>query len=238
MSDRAELYARLPLLESDRWWTDRALATPVGGVLELGAGTGRLTQAFLDAGLHVEAVERDPDMLTHLHQRRSERLTVRECDAAEADDGPPMGLVALPAALLNELPDAAARRAVLRTAARRCHPDGHVALNLLGPWWLVRLPTRSTGRLHPASGGPAVDVTVSAADLDVWGGRRRAVLSYRFADGTVLRDRLDAAVLTPPELIANLDAAGLELVGRWGQVPPEPPCADHVAWHVLARPRR
>ncbi len=237
MTDRAELYARLPLLESDGWWVELARAAPLGRVLELGAGTGRLTRALLGAGLEVEAVEQDPAMLSALRALDHPRLQVVEADAAELGEGPAAGLVALPAALLNELPDAAARRRVLAAAARRCHPQGQLALHLLGPWWLVRLPTRSTGRLHPADGGPSVDVTVSGAELDAWGARSRATLSYCFADGTVLRDQLDAAVISPTELCGVLDAAGLEVVERYGSVPPARPCIDDVAWHVLARPR-
>lgn len=238
MTDRAALYARLPLLESDRWWVDRAREAPVDTVIEVGAGTGRLTRSFLDAGFRVEAVERDAAMLEMLGELDHDRLRIHAGDVTTMPAGHRVGLVALPAALLNELPDATARRDVLRWAADRCHRDGHVAMHLLGPWWLVRLPTRSTGRLHPADGGPPVDVTVSAADLDVWSARRRATLSYRFGDGTVLRDQLDAAIVTPPELEEALGAAGLEVVGRWGAVPPARPCADDVAWHVLARPRR
>ncbi len=238
MTDRAELYTRLPLLESDGWWVELARTVPGGRVLELGAGTGRLTRAFLDAGFEVEAVEQDPAMLASLRALDDERLQIVEADAADVGKGPSVGLVALPAALLNELPDAAARRRVLAAAAHRCHPQGRIALHLLGPWWLVRLPTRSTGRLHPADGGPSVDVTVSGAELEVWGARRRATLSYCFADGTVLRDELDAAVISPPELCDALDAAGLEVIERYGSVPPARPCIDDVAWHVLARPRQ
>lgn len=237
MNDRAELYTRLPLLESDAWWVELACASPSGRVLELGAGTGRLTRAFLEAGLEVEAVERDPGMLAALRALDHDRLQVTDADVGDIGEGPLAGLVALPAALLNELPDAASRRRVLAAAARRCHPEGQLALHLLGPWWLVRLPTRSTGRLHPADGGPSVDVTVSGAELDAWGARRRATLSYCFADGTVLHDQLDAAVISPPELCDALDAAGLEVVERYGSVPPASPCIDDVAWHVLARPR-
>jgi SAM-dependent methyltransferase len=237
--ERAELYRRLPLLEGDRWWVDLARSSPDGRVLELGAGTGRLTSAFVEAGLRVTAVERDPAMLQVLRERVGHGATVLGRDAADLPPLTPFGLVALPTSLLNELPDAASRRAVLTQASAACRPDGKVALHLLGPWWLVRVPLRATGRLHPADGSGAVDVTVAGGDFDAWTGRRRATLSYRFADGTLLHDQLDAAVVTGAELELATAAAGLEVVERWGPSPPDAgPTTDQSAWHVVCRPRQ
>jgi SAM-dependent methyltransferase len=237
--DRAELYRRLPLLEGDRWWVDLARSSPDGRVLELGAGTGRLTSAFVEAGLRVTAVERDPAMLRVLRERVGHGATVLGRDAADLPPLTPFGLVALPTSLLNELPDAASRRAVLAQASAACRPDGKVALHLLGPWWLVRVPLRATGRLHPADGSGAVDVTVAGGDFDAWTGRRRATLSYRFSDGTLLHDQLDAAVVTGAELELATAAAGLEVVERWGPSPPDAgPATDQSAWHVVCRPRQ
>lgn len=237
-AERAELYRRLPLLEGDRWWLDLARVSPDGRVLELGAGTGRLTSAFVEAGLEVTAVERDPGMLESLRERVGRSATVVARDAADLPDLEPFGLVALPTSLLNEQPDAASRHAVLRAAADRCRTDGRLALHLLGPWWLVRIPLRSTGRLHPADGSPAVDVAVIGEDFEPWTGRRRATLSYRFADGTTLRDRLDAAVVTGGELELACAAAGLEIEDRFGATPPDGGPDEGAAWHVVCRPRR
>lgn len=235
-SERAELYRRLPLLEGDRWWLDLARASPDGRVLELGAGTGRLTSAFVEAGLEVTAVERDPAMLEVLRERVGHTATVIGRDATDLPRMAPFGLVVLPTSLLNELPDAAARLAVLASAATRCRPDGRVALHVLGPWWLVRIPMRSTGRLHPADGSPTVDVAVAAEEFDAWTGRRRAILSYRFADGTTLRDRLDAAVVTGGELELATTAAGLVIEARYGATPPVGGPDEGPAWHVVCRP--
>lgn len=236
-SNRAQLYERLPLLESDRWWVELARESPDRRVLELGAGTGRLTSAFVEAGLEVTAVERDPGMLVGLRERVGATATVVARDAADLPPMPPFGLVVLPSSLLNELPDAAARRAVLAGAAGRCRPDGRVALHLLGPWWLVGLPQRSTGRLHPADGTPSVDVIVAAEGFEPWEGRRRATLSYRFSDGTLHRDQLDAAIVTGGELEAMVTAAGLEVEERFGAAPPHDTPGTGPAWHVVCRPR-
>lgn len=237
--ERAELYRRLPLLEGDRWWVELARASSDGRVLELGAGTGRLTAAFVEAGLQVTAVERDEAMLRGLHERVGGTVTVVARDVTQLPPLEPFGLVVLATSLLNELPDPLARRRTLAAAAAACRSDGKVAMHLLGPWWLVRIPLRSTGRLHTADGSGPVDVSVAEDGFDAWSGRRRATLTYHFGDGARLRDHLDAAVVTPGELELALDGAGLEVVASHGAAPPgDAPTVDASAWHVVCRPRR
>jgi SAM-dependent methyltransferase len=233
---RAELYRRLPLLDGDRWWVELARSSPDGRVLELGAGTGRLTAALLDAGLTVTAVERDPGMLAVLRERVGDAATVVAADAVDLPAMDPFGRVVLPTSLLNELPDAATRRRVLEGASDRCRRDGRVALHLLGPWWLATLPPRSAGRLQPADGASTVEVTVIDEGFDAWTGRRRARLRYRFGDGTHLQDRLDAAVVTGAELELALATAGLEVEQRYGVAPPDDEPGPGPAWHLVCRP--
>lgn len=234
MNARAELYSRLPLLDVDGWWLEQAAASPDGRVIELGAGAGRLTAAFLAAGLDVVAVERDPVMLARLRARTAGHAQIVAADAVSLPGIEPAGLVVLASSLLNELDDARAREAVLTNAARACRPDGTVAMHLLGPWWLVRLAGRSTGSLRPLAGGRAVEVTIDAGDFDPWRGRRRATLTYRFADGEVLTDELDAAVVTPSELERALAAAGLEPIGS---SPAGAMTPDDAMLRLACRPR-
>lgn len=238
MTARAELYRRLPRQPGDRWWSELARASPDRYVVELGAGTGRLTAAFLAAGARVTAVDRDPLMVSALREIDGSAvdLEVVEADVAALADGPPAGLVALPAALLNELPDAAARRAALAGAADRCRHDGMVALHLLSPWWLAGMSGRGVGHLVDADGHEPVDVTIEDRGFSTWTARRQARLTYRFPDGEVLVDDLDAAVVTPGELDGAFVAAGLELVAAYGAVPPAGVGDTDVAWHLLLRP--
>jgi 16S rRNA (adenine1518-N6/adenine1519-N6)-dimethyltransferase len=61
-----------------------ALDVPPGGVVvEIGAGTGQLTAALLDAGHQVVALEIDPRLIGYLRNRfrRHERLSIVEADA-------------------------------------------------------------------------------------------------------------------------------------------------------------
>lgn len=231
------MYRRLPRQPEDGWWVALAEASPDGGVLELGAGTGRLTATFLRAANAVTAVDHHQEMLAALRAAHAgQGLEVLEADVTALPDGPRVGLVALPASLLNELPDAAARRATLAGAGRRCRADGRVALHLLSPWWLAALSGRSLGRLLTADGSSPVDVTIEAGAFAPWTGRRRATLSYAFADGAVLVDELDAAVITPGELEGAIIDAGLELVAAHGAIPPASIAEGDVAWHLLLKP--
>lgn len=52
-----------------QWALELAPARPVPRVLDLGAGTGKLTAALLDLGADVTAVEPDPSMLAELRRR-------------------------------------------------------------------------------------------------------------------------------------------------------------------------
>ncbi len=67
---------------------------PGGVVLELGAGTGVISRAFLDAGLPADrlvTVEIDPDLTDHLRGTLS-GVTVLECDARQLVDHLPARL--------------------------------------------------------------------------------------------------------------------------------------------------
>lgn len=242
MTDRVSLYDRLPLLTTEAWWLDRAERAAGGRILELGAATGRLTLALASRGLHVTAVERDPAMAARLTERTAavrERVTVQVADATRLELeqlGPHFGLVALPTALVNEVEDVAARRALLHAARRCCHPDGHVALQLLSPWWLSGLAARSVGTLQPADGEGPIEVEILDRGFAPATGRRRARLTYRFPDGARFDDDLDAAVITPGELDLLLADAGLVRVELVGAHPPDGVAGTDPVWHVLAQP--
>jgi len=65
-----------------------AVRVPPGGfVLEIGAGTGQLTEALLERGHRVVALEVEPRLVNHLHRRFPHNLALRviEADARDMD---------------------------------------------------------------------------------------------------------------------------------------------------------
>jgi hypothetical protein len=124
----------------------------------------------------------------------------------------------------------------LRAAAGHCRADGRVALQILNPFWLM-LGEDSDGVIDGAD-GTRVQVVADHRPTDLWAQRAHADLRYRFADGEIVVDRLDASAVFPEELELLLEEAGLEVVERWGAVPAQdPPSLDDGSWFVVARPR-
>jgi 16S rRNA (adenine1518-N6/adenine1519-N6)-dimethyltransferase len=54
---------------------------PGEAVLEIGPGTGVLTQALLDAGANVTAIEADRDLVALLHEKFGDRITLIQANA-------------------------------------------------------------------------------------------------------------------------------------------------------------
>jgi SAM-dependent methyltransferase len=100
-----------------------------GGVLDVGAGTGRVTLHLARLGHPVTALDIDPLMLDVL-ERRAGGLPVRTvvADAAGFELDGPFGLVAVPMQTIQLLPDAQARGRFFASARRAVATGGVVAL--------------------------------------------------------------------------------------------------------------
>ena len=210
-------------------------------MLYLGCGTGRLALPLSRVADEVVAVDDDEAMLEVLRDRTppelAPRLRIVHADAAALRLDETFGLVALPSSLLNGILDDERRAGVLAAAARHCRDDGEAVLQVLNPYWLARLDAPEAGVIEPRGGGAPIEVRIEPGELEAWEQRRRARLTYRFPDGAVLHDDLDALALTPRELRRSLDRAGLRIVERWGAVPGRQ--ALDVAsptWHLVCSP--
>lgn len=236
LTARARLYDRLPVTEDVEWWCRLAAGSPDGRVLELGAGTGRMTRWLADHA-EVVAVDHDASAVARLESRvagarHPVRGVVADVTTLALDDT--FGVVALPVSLLNEIPTLAGRRATIASAAAHCRPDGSVAFALLNPLWLLA-GGRSRGVIDGRDGA-RVRLEARHEATDLWHQHARAWLSYRFDDGEQIVDQLDAAAIFPVELELLLETVGLQVVEAWGAQPGVmPPEADDGAWHVLAR---
>lgn len=240
MSDRVDLYSRLPATEDLDWWRDLAFRSPDGRVLYVGCGTGRLGAPLAEVCDEMVGVDNDPEMLAAF-QRRIEgdpdlagRVRLVEADAAELDLGETFGLVILPSNLLNGITDPGERTEVARAAARHCRADGRVVLQVLNPYWMACQDPSARGRIQPSDGSPAIDVAIRMLGFDAWEQRQRATITYRFADGTELADDVDAVALYPRELRALAFQAGLRVDERWGSRPgKDDVTTEGGSWHLV-----
>jgi SAM-dependent methyltransferase len=114
-----------------------ALAPPGGSVLELGAGTARLTAALAVRGLSVCGVEIAPSMLTQALARVASlppevagRIELRRADMTALDLRRTFDLVICPFFTLAHVPAGAAWRNTFATAARHLATGGLAAFHL------------------------------------------------------------------------------------------------------------
>jgi SAM-dependent methyltransferase len=111
-----------------------------GPVLELGAGTGRVTRALLRAGASVHAVDQSPAMLAHARERLAKlpeaqraRVTWQTADLRRLRLRKRFGLVIAPFNLFMHLYTRADVEAALASVARHLRPRGRFAFDVMMP---------------------------------------------------------------------------------------------------------
>ncbi len=105
-----------------------------GSVLDIGAGTGRVALHLAAWGARVTALDIEPALLAELERRAARRdLRVQTVvgDAAGFDLGRRFDAILVPMQTAQLLPDAAARRGLLRSARAHLAPGGVLALAIV-----------------------------------------------------------------------------------------------------------
>ncbi|GAA0390624.1 methyltransferase [Acrocarpospora corrugata] len=175
-------------------------AVPAGArILELGAGTGRVTHGLLALGHEVVAVDESPEMLGHVKGARTVASSIQDLALPEVFD------VVLLMSYVIETADDDLRAAFLRGCRRHVAQDGCVILQRQPPEWYdtVEPFERDAGDGH----------TVAMTDLQRPGpGLLGATMRYTVGERTwthyFLSKRLDDDFLE-----ASLNAAGLSIAG-------------------------
>jgi SAM-dependent methyltransferase len=210
----------------------RELADEAGGpVLDLGAGTGRVSLDLARHGHEVVALDVDAVLLAELG-RRIDTLPVETvvADAAAFDLGRTFALVVAPMQTVQLLPGAAARASMLAAVRRHLEPGGIFAAalaNAVDTYGELEAPVpdmREVGGVVYASRPTAVRDDGDGFVLE----RIRERVSAR-GERLVTEDRIRLARVTPEQLAAEGGAAGLTpLPGRR-----VPETDDHVGSEVV-----
>jgi trans-aconitate methyltransferase len=187
----AELYARLPDV-TDLWpWLELAQAA-TAPMLYLGVGAGRIAVPLHNAGIDLVGVDSHPAMLARL-RRRLPSMELVESRIEVLNLAREFDLVIAPSNILFLVER-------LRAAARHLSSDGVLVIELTNPHWL---------RAGAGNGVRVLSLDGNEARLDV---------DYQLADGSVVTQRADIALVWPEELESWLaTGAGLRLRRLFGQ---------------------
>lgn len=204
-----------------------ALAARYGDpVLEIGAGTGRVSLGLARAGHDVTALERDPELASEL-ARRAAGLPLQSvvADARDFELGRRFALILVPMQTIQLLGGPAGRRRFLSCARRHLTEMAIVAIAIAPALELYELGDNAD---HDRDGmpGPAADVreldgvvysswpTAVRTDDDGFVLERRRETVRRSGERTVELDAIHLDGLTAEALEREAAEVGLRPVGR------------------------
>jgi SAM-dependent methyltransferase len=215
-------------------WLALAAEAPAG-VLDVGAGTGRVALALARAGHTVTALDLDPQLLQALAERAAAaglEIATLVADAAAFELPEPVGLVAVPMQTIQLLPGPAERSGFFAAARRALVPGGIVALAIATDLEefdgdSVPLPPPDVG----VAGGWRFESQPVGMYFEPTGMRIERIRRQVAPDGaaTLADDVIHLAVVTVGELSEEGAAQGLEPETlRW-----IPETFEHVAAEVV-----
>jgi SAM-dependent methyltransferase len=225
-------------------------------ILELGAGTGRITQPLARAGFRVAALDRMPPMLAHLREKAGELIgsfiTPIEGDIKELPfESATFPLVIAPFNVLMHLYTWSELLACFRSVHRVLQPDGIFALDVLVPdmdWLLwdanerhsvTKFRDPSTGRQLYYSTNHEYDHHTQICHIRIYYDeapkREKPDFQRKKPDKTV---HLAHRQIFPEELRVLLDTAGFEILRHEADFDRGPIKRSSDSQSVVARRRR
>ncbi|HLZ73936.1 class I SAM-dependent methyltransferase [Phenylobacterium sp.] len=183
-----------------------SLCPPGGTILELGAGTGRLTFALAERGFSVTGVDIAPAMLAQASAKRAEldpavarRVELKRGDMTALDLKQTFDLVICPYFTLAHVPRGAAWKNTFATASRHLKP-GRLAAFHLPRLEIMRMPGPADPGLpvldQPAPSGGRLQLFVRERSFREDVARMDQVMEYVELDarGAVLRRSLERQI--------------------------------------------
>jgi SAM-dependent methyltransferase len=211
-------------------WLELAKDAPEG-VLDVGAGTGRVALRLAEAGYAVTALDIDPELLSTLEQRAASKgvqVATVAADATEFELPHPVGLVAVPMQTIQLLPE---RDGFFASARRALVSGGRVAIAIateLDPYdGSPPLPVPDFGESDGStyiSQPVAIRVYEDYVEIE----RIRQIVGPK-GERTAADDLIRLSVVTPGELAEEAAAHGLEAE----ELLHIPETVEHVASQVV-----
>ena len=169
-------------------------------ILELGAGSGRITHALIGLGRRVVAVDFNPEMLALIEGCEKVEARIQELDL-----GRTFGGVLLMSNLINHT-DLEERLALLRAIQRHLAPHGVALIERYDP---------QSGEDPTPTERQRFGITIRSFDIHRNGNLLYQKIEYDAGvRGRWLVDLQGARILTDDEMLADLTASGLRLL-RW-----------------------
>ncbi len=215
-----------------------------GPILDVGAGTGRVTLALVRAGHEVTAVDREPALLDALRERAAGVAVQAVCADARtlALERRDYALCVMPMQTIQLLGGAAGRGAFLRRVREHVRPGGVIACAILGQ---LEPFDCTDGRIGPAAERARVgELEYVSRAIRVAESRRTVTIERerRILDrGPAARERARAIELLRERDAIELDRVGVARIEREGRdagLHPEPAVAvaatdEHVGSTVV-----
>jgi SAM-dependent methyltransferase len=204
-------------------WIMSTTKSPASSLIELGAGTGRVTIPLVDALTvansappRAVAVDISAPMLDILREHDPlERIETRVADVSTYDDPQKYDLVLCVCATLSMIVDPAKQQATLDRCSELLAPGGTLIIETHNPDWVRRFigPANYGSYFVPYPGKHRGLASFATIDDDLW------LVEHVWIDGPNVTQEKEVSRLTSvSEIDGYADKAGFSLVSRHGSL--------------------